>query len=143
MVGQPDAGENRMPDRRLIALPAAAALGLALVAGGAGASGGVTAAKLKHKATLSADPNGNLTFNKKKIRVKHGKVTLVMTNPKGTGSKHGIGISGHGVDKDGKNVKPGHTSRVTVKHLAKGKYTFYCPFDGHRTLGMKGKLIVK
>src|SRR4051812_14016926 len=121
-----------MPDRRFIAVPVAAALGVALVAGGAGASSHATAAKLRHKAHVRADPNGNLAFTKHKLRVKHGKVTIVMKNPKSSGLTHGIGIDGHGVDKDGKEVDPGGTSRVTVKHLAKGKYTFYCPVLGHR-----------
>jgi uncharacterized cupredoxin-like copper-binding protein len=131
-----------MPDKRFIALPAAAALGLALVAGGAGASGGVTAAALKHKATVRADPNGDIAFTKHRLKVKHGRVTIVMRNPKSSGMEHGIGIEGHGVDKDGKIVRAGHTSRVKAK-LKKGKYTFYCPVPGHRGLGMKGKLIVK
>ena len=132
-----------MPDKRLIALPAAAALGLALVAGGAGASDGtVTAAKLRHKATVRADPHGQIAFTKHKLKVKHGKVTIVMKNPKSSGMPHGIAIEGHGVDKDGKIVSAGKTSRVKAK-LKKGKYTFYCPVPGHRGLGMKGKLIVK
>jgi uncharacterized cupredoxin-like copper-binding protein len=103
----------------------------------------VTAARLKHKATLKADPNGDLTFNKTKIKVKHGTVTLTMTNPKSSGLDHGIGIDGNGVDKDGKTVAPGKKSVVTIK-LKKGKtYNFYCPVAGHRDAGMKGKLVVK
>src|SRR3954469_16943357 len=125
---------------RYIALPTAAACALAVAA--AGASGGVTAAKLKHKATLKADPGGGFAFNKKKITVKHGRVTLTMTNPKSAGTEHGIGIDGNGVDKDGKIVAAGKTSKVTAK-LAKGTYTFYCPVPGHREAGMKGKLFVK
>jgi uncharacterized cupredoxin-like copper-binding protein len=131
-----------MPDKRLIAVPAAAALVLALVAGGAGANGGVSAAKLKHKATVRAAPDGSIAFTKKKLKVKHGKVTIVMKNPKSTAQEHGIGVSGHGVTKEGKIVPAGKTTRVKVK-LAKGRYTFYCPVPGHREAGMKGKLVVK
>jgi plastocyanin len=80
-----------------------------------------------------------LAFNKKTLHAKRGTVTLVMSNPSGT--PHAIAIEGHGVDKDGKTVGKGKTSRVTVK-LKKGTYTFYCPVDGHRAAGMKGKLIV-
>jgi plastocyanin len=131
-----------MPDKRLIALPAAAALGLALVAGGAGASGDVSAAALKHRASVRADPNGDIAFTKHKLKVKHGRVTIVMRNPKSSGMPHGIAVDGHGVDKEGKIVDAGRRSRVKVK-LKKGKYTFYCPVPGHRAAGMKGKLIVK
>ena len=80
-----------------------------------------------------------LAFNHKTLTAKKGTVTLVMSNP--SGFPHAIAVEGHGVDKDGKTVNKGGTSRVTVK-LKKGTYTFYCPVDGHRAAGMKGKLIV-
>ena len=80
-----------------------------------------------------------LRFSVSTIHVKHGKVTLKMSNPSGT--QHAIAVEGHGVDKDGKTVGKGGTSTVTVS-LKKGTYTFYCPVPGHRALGMKGKLIV-
>jgi plastocyanin len=80
-----------------------------------------------------------LAFNHKTLTAKHGKVTLVMANP--SGLPHAIAVEGHGIDKDGKTVKKGGTSRVTAT-LKKGTYTFYCPVDGHKAAGMKGKLIV-
>ena len=80
-----------------------------------------------------------LAFNHKTLTAKHGTVTLVMCNPSGT--PHAIAVEGHGIDKDGKAVGKGKTSPVTVK-LKKGTYTFYCPVDGHKAAGMKGKLIV-
>ena len=80
-----------------------------------------------------------LAFNHKRLTAKHGTVTLVMANP--SGLPHAIAVEGHGIDKDGKTVTKGGTSRVTVK-LKKGTYTFYCPVDGHKAAGMKGKLVV-
>ena len=80
-----------------------------------------------------------LAFNHKTLTAKKGKVTLVMANP--SGFPHAIAVEGHGIDKDGKTVNKGGTFRVTVK-LKKGTYTFYCPVDGHKAAGMKGKLIV-
>jgi plastocyanin len=80
-----------------------------------------------------------LAFNHKTLTAKHGTVTLVMSNPSGT--PHAIAVEGHGIDKDGKTVGKGKTSTVTVR-LKKGTYTFYCPVDGHKAAGMKGKLIV-
>jgi uncharacterized cupredoxin-like copper-binding protein len=65
-----------------------------------------------------------------------------MKNPSGSGLMHGIAIQGKGLDKDGKIVAPGKTSKLTVS-VKPGKYTFYCPEDGHRAAGMKGKLTVK
>jgi uncharacterized cupredoxin-like copper-binding protein len=124
---------------RYIALPVAAAAALGLVTG---ANGDVTAAKLKHKASVKADPNGDLAFTKTKLTVKHGSVTITMTNPKSSGIDHGIAIASNGKNHKGKVVAPGKSSTVTVK-LAKGTYSFFCPVAGHRAAGMKGKLVVK
>jgi plastocyanin len=115
--------------RRLVVLGVLAAA-LALVA----ASVTSAATSLSLKASKTA-----LKFNKKTLRASHGKVTIVMTNPSST--KHAIAIEGHGIDKDGKTVGKNKTSRVTVT-LKKGTYEFYCPVDGHKAAGMKGKLIV-
>jgi plastocyanin len=107
-----------------------------LVAVAALAAAAVTSAATSLK--LSASKTA-LKFNKKTLRAEHGKVTITMSNPSST--KHAIGVEGHGIDKDGKTVGKGKTSRVTVT-LKKGTYTFYCPVDGHEDAGMKGKLIV-
>jgi uncharacterized cupredoxin-like copper-binding protein len=89
--------------------------------------------------TLKADSTGKLKFNVSRLTVKHGKVTIKMSNP--SSLPHGIAVEGHGVDKDGKTVREGGTSTVTVT-LKKGKYTFYCPVPGHRAGGMKGTITV-
>ncbi len=92
------------------------------------------------KTTLSLKASKSaLKFNKRTLHATHGKVTIVMSNPSST--KHAIAVEGHGVDKDGKTAGKGKTSTVTVT-LKKGRYTFYCPVDGHRAAGMKGTLIV-
>jgi uncharacterized cupredoxin-like copper-binding protein len=91
---------------------------------------------------LSANAAGKLKFNTTRITVTHGKVTLVMKNPSGSGLPHAIAIEGKGIDKDGKTVGPGGTSKVSAT-LKKGTYEFYCPVDGHKAAGMKGKVVVK
>jgi plastocyanin len=115
--------------RRLVVLAVLAAA-IALVA--ASVTSAATSLKLSASKT-------QLKFNKKTLRATHGKVTIVMSNPSST--KHAVAVEGHGIDKDGKVVGKGKTSRVTVT-LKKGTYTFYCPVDGHKDAGMKGKLIV-
>jgi plastocyanin len=122
-------------------LVAAVAVTAAAVAGTAASQVASGAAPKRPAATtkrLSASRTG-LAFNVKTIRVRHGKVTLKMSNP--SSLPHAIGVKGHGVDKDGKTVHKGGTSTVTVR-VKKGTYTFYCPVPGHRAAGMKGKLIV-
>jgi uncharacterized cupredoxin-like copper-binding protein len=115
---------------KLAAVTAVVALGVTVPAGAATAP--------VHTKTLSADPDGGLTFTKKKITVRHGTVKLVMTNPSSSGLQHGIAIVHHG---KGKIVDPGAKSSVKAK-LAKGTYTYYCPFPGHKAAGMKGRLTV-
>jgi plastocyanin len=91
---------------------------------------------------LSANAAGKLKFNKTKITVSHGKVSFVMANPSGSGKPHAIAVEGKGIDKDGKVVQPGGTSKVTVT-LKKGTYEFYCPVGNHKAAGMEGKVVVK
>jgi plastocyanin len=91
---------------------------------------------------LSADASGELKFNKSKVTVTHGKVAFVMKNPSGSGKPHAVSVEGKGIDKDGKVVQPGGTSKVTVT-LKKGTYEFYCPVGNHEAAGMKGKITVK
>lgn len=90
---------------------------------------------------LSAKPHMVLRFSTNHLSAHAGTVELVMKNPKDSGLDHGIAISGHGIRKIGKIVKPGGTSTVTAK-LKKGKYTFFCPVPGHEGAGMKGTLTV-
>ena len=90
--------------------------------------------------TLAADPSGQLKFDKSSLSAKAGNVTITMDNPAPV--PHAIGVSGNGVDMDGKTVTMGGKSTVTA-NLKPGKYTFYCPVDGHRAAGMEGTLTVK
>jgi plastocyanin len=121
-----------------VALTAAALVVFGVsVAGGQG-----TAHSAKTSLRLKASPSGALKFNKKKLSASRGTVTIVMTNPSSSGTKHGIAVEGKGVDKDGAIVKPGKNSTLTVKLKKAGKYEFYCPFDGHKAAGMKGTLTV-
>jgi uncharacterized cupredoxin-like copper-binding protein len=91
---------------------------------------------------LRANAHGKLRFSTTRLTAHAGRVTLVMVNPGSSGKPHGIAIEGRHVDKDGKTVLPGGTSRVTVT-LKKGTYEFYCPVKGHKAAGMEGKLVVR
>jgi plastocyanin len=100
------------------------------------------AASTTTRLSVKADPSGKLRYKPKTLTAKAGTVTIVMTNPKSAGSKHGIAVQGNGINKKGKIVRAGQTSTLTVQ-LKPGRYTFYCNFDSHRSLGMKGTLTVK
>jgi uncharacterized cupredoxin-like copper-binding protein len=129
--------------KRLLPIAAVAtvgALGVATVALASGGPGASSAAVRTTTLRISADPKGKLKFNRSTLTASAGKVSLVMTNP--SGLPHAVAVEGKRVDKAGKTVNKGATSRVTVT-LKKGTYTFYCPVDGHRKAGMQGKLIVR
>jgi uncharacterized cupredoxin-like copper-binding protein len=111
----------------------------AVAAGGLAASQMASARPAAATLTLSADKSGKLKFNKKTLKARHGKVTIKMSNP--SSLPHAIAVEGKGVDKDGKTVRKGGTSTVSVS-LKKGKYTFYCPVPGHKAAGMKGTLTI-
>jgi uncharacterized cupredoxin-like copper-binding protein len=99
-------------------------------------------ARSGQKLSLRASASGALKYNKKTLTARRGKATIVLTNPSSSGLKHGIEVEGHGIEKRAKNVGPGHKTSVTVR-LKKGTYAFYCPVDGHKAAGMKGKIVVK
>jgi plastocyanin len=92
------------------------------------------------KLTIAADSSGQLKFDKTSLSAKAGTVTITMDNPSPVA--HAISVEGNGVDKHGKTVNMGGQSIVTAK-LKPGKYTFYCPVDGHKKAGMEGSLTVK
>jgi plastocyanin len=92
---------------------------------------------------LTAQDQNGLSFSKKALTAKAGKVTIAMVNPSGNSLPHAIAIEGNGVDQDGQTVQPGGgPSRVSLD-LKPGTYTFYCPVDGHRAAGMQGTLTVR
>jgi plastocyanin len=134
-----------MTRRHLIALPTAAAVGL-VAAAGAGVSGAadgeVSAAALKRTARIPAAKDNRFRFTRSRVRVRHGRVTLISRNPSGNVIPHGIAVALPGPNKEGNEARPGKRSVVRVR-LRKGKYTFYCPVRNHRSFGMKGRLIVK
>ena len=142
---------TRMP--KLLVLGAAATALAAAGCGGGGGSSSSTPASTPaaasstpapaaggSKLSLSADPSGNLKFNKSSLSAKAGTVTMTMDNPSSV--PHGIAVQGNGVNKVGATVTKGGKSTITVT-LKPGKYTFYCPVDGHRAAGMQGTLTVQ
>jgi uncharacterized cupredoxin-like copper-binding protein len=104
--------------------------------------GGSSASSSGGGLALAAQENGGLSFDKKALTAKAGKVTLTMDNASGNAQPHGIAVEGKGVDKDGKVVGPGSKSTLTVT-LKPGTYEFYCPVPGHKQAGMEGKLTVQ
>ncbi|HEY6762851.1 MAG TPA: plastocyanin/azurin family copper-binding protein [Baekduia sp.] len=91
---------------------------------------------------IKAVESNGLSFDKKALSAKAGKVTITMANPSGDSQPHGVSIEGNGVSQSGKVVQPGGTSTVSAD-LKPGTYTFFCPVPGHRQAGMEGTLTVR
>jgi uncharacterized cupredoxin-like copper-binding protein len=55
---------------------------------------------------------------------------------------HALGVEGNGVDSDISAIDPGGNGTLKVTLPKAGTYEIYCPIDGHKALGMKGKITV-
>jgi plastocyanin len=90
---------------------------------------------------LSADPTGQLRFDKDALSAPAGNVRITMSNPSPVG--HNIALEGPGLAaKAGPVVQKGGASEIEAA-VKPGSYTFFCSVDGHRQAGMQGTLTVK
>jgi plastocyanin len=101
---------------------------------GGGGGGGET------DLALSADPTGQLKFDKTSLDAKAGTVKITLTNPAPV--PHNIAIQGPASAGPSDTISGGKTASVTAD-LKPGTYTFYCAVPGHEEAGMKGTLTVK
>jgi plastocyanin len=104
---------------------------------GAAAPAGGTAKTL----LISADPGGQLRFDKTSLQAPAGNVRITMNNPSPV--PHNVSLEGPGgLSKQGPTVSKGGASEVQAA-LKPGTYTYYCSVDAHRQAGMQGTLTVK
>jgi plastocyanin len=99
------------------------------------------AGKPATKLAISADPSGQLRFDKTSLQASAGPVTITMNNPSPV--PHDVALEGPGgVSQTGKIVPKGGASEVQAT-LKAGTYTYFCSVPGHRQAGMEGTLTVK
>ena len=89
---------------------------------------------------ISADPGGQLRFDKTELQAPAGTVRITMNNPSPVA--HNVSIEGNGVDEEGDTVEKGGASEVEAD-LKPGSYMYYCSVPGHKEAGMEGTLTVK
>jgi plastocyanin len=90
---------------------------------------------------LSADPTGQLRFDKNTLAAPTGTIRITLNNPAPV--PHNISLEGPGgVSKQGPTVAKGGASQVEAT-LKPGTYTYFCSVPGHRQAGMQGTLTVK
>jgi plastocyanin len=88
--------------------------------------------------TVTADPGGQISWDKSELSAKAGKVTLKIVNE--SSIPHAIEVEGNGVEEETKTVTGGN-AEVTVD-LKAGEYEYYCPVSNHKQT-MKGTLTVQ
>ena len=96
-----------------------------------------------HRATsaIAANPSGSLSYDKKTLSAKAGKVTITMTNMSPVGHNITIQQGTNGAVLGSTPTFQGGTKSVSL-NLKAGTYTFYCSVPGHRAGGMVGTLTV-
>ena len=90
---------------------------------------------------IAANPSGSLSYDKKTLSAKAGKVTITMTNMSPVGHNITIQQGTSGAVLGSTPTFMGGTKSVSL-NLKAGTYTFYCSVPGHRQGGMVGTLTV-
>jgi plastocyanin len=90
---------------------------------------------------IAANSSGQLSFDKKTLSAKAGKVTITMTNSSSVGHNITIQQGTNGSVLGSTPTFSGGSKSVTV-NLKPGTYTFFCSVPGHRAGGMVGTLTV-
>ena len=105
-----------------------------------GPSGPAGTAAPSRSLQLSADPTGQLAYDKKQAAVKAGRLAIRFVNKSSVA--HNVTIAtGAKVVASTKTIR-GATTTATA-NLPPGDYAFYCSVDAHRQAGMQGTLTVK
>lgn len=121
---------------------AALAAGAALVAAGCGEKKDTTTGS----GAASSAPQ-TVTVRETEYRIapadpgikKAGTVKFEIRN---TGKRtHALVVEGPGGEQKSKPIAPGKSTTLTAT-LKPGSYQWYCPIDGHKRKGMKGKFTV-
>ena len=123
-----------------------AAAGTGTSAAGTSTSSGATSSAAaagggSSKLSIAANPSGQLSYDKKTLSAKAGKVTIAMTNSSPVGHNITIQQGTSGAVLGATPTFQGGTKSVSVT-LKPGKYTFFCSVPGHRAGGMVGTLTV-
>jgi plastocyanin len=98
--------------------------------GGGGGGGGLT---------LTADPDGAISWEPGSLSASSGSVTIKLVNQ--SDIPHAVEVEGNGVEEESDTVTGADTELAV--DLEPGEYTYYCPVGDHRAQGMEGTLTVE
>ena len=123
---------------------------VAALSGGCGGSGGSKSNASSTKSSASSGGSVIMTVTVHETEYKLNPNTVALTKP-GTYAfnavndgtiAHALEVEGNGVEQKISEIQPGKSSTLKVTLPKKGTYELYCPVDGHKALGMKGKITV-
>lgn len=89
--------------------------------------------------TLTADPDGALSFDTTELTAAAGEVTIELVND--SGIPHNVEVEGNGVEEVSETISEGSAELALT--LEPGEYEFYCAIPGHKEGGMEGTLTVE
>lgn len=123
---------------------------VAAVTGGCGGGSGSTS---KPASTSSSAASGGPVIKTVSVHETEYKLTpnaISLAKPgtyvfKGVNAgsvTHALGVEGNGVDQDSADISAGSSGTLKVTLPKAGTYEIYCPVDGHKALGMEGKITV-
>ena len=89
---------------------------------------------------LTADPTGELAYDRKHATVKAGKLAIRFVNKSTV--PHNVTIANGATVLASTKTIQGATTTAT-RNLPAGNYVFFCSVDAHRQAGMQGTLTVR
>ena len=142
-----------MERKRLSAFGAVVVI-LAGASAGCGGSSGSNASSDSTGATSTTSPGSGgsviktVTVHETEYKLNPSNISLTKPGTyvfKGVNdgtTTHALAVEGNGLDQDGMDISPGSSGTLKVTLSKAGTYEIYCPVDGHKDLGMKGKITV-
>jgi uncharacterized cupredoxin-like copper-binding protein len=126
-----------------ILLAAATSIGIAACGGGSDSGGGgsTTSAAAGGGAQTVSVGETEYQLDPSDPSVKAGTVTFDVSNDGKV--THSLEVEGpNGNQSLAQDLNPGDSGKLTVDLGKPGKYTFFCPIDNHRGMGMEGTITV-
>jgi plastocyanin len=93
------------------------------------------------KLSLSANKEGQLSYNTKTLSAKAGAVSIAFENASPVG--HNVTIESSSGETVGATPTFQGGSKTVSLNLKPGTYKFFCSVPGHRQAGMEGTITVK
>jgi plastocyanin len=91
--------------------------------------------------SLTADPEGQLKYDKTSLTAKSGSVAIDFANK--APLPHNVTVESSSGSTVGATPTFQGGSKTLTLNLKPGTYKFYCSVPGHRQAGMEGTLVVK